>query len=296
METLDKVQRRIDTTTDIGSVVRTMKALAAVNIRQYERAVESLGHYHHTIEKGFQIVLQQAPGTVASVTPAPRYHTGAVVFGSDQGMCGPLNDRVVQHALNALDAAGIDRKDGSIIAVGSRVAGRLSEAHQHVDEEHRLPGSIPAITSAVQRILLQVDRWQSRRQVDQILLFYARHDSRSSYRTVTVPLLPIDREWLQEIRERAWPTRSLPTFTLDVDRLFSALIRQHLFIGIYRAFAETLASENASRLMAMRRAEKNIDDRLAELKMQYHQQRQAAVTEELLDIVGAFESLEQETG
>ena len=80
---------------------------------------------------------------------------------------------------------------------------------------------------------------------------------------------------------------------MEVESLFSSLIHHYLFTGLYRAFAESLASENARRLATMRRAEQNISDRLDELKMQYHQQRQSAVTSELLDIISAFETLDK---
>jgi F-type H+-transporting ATPase subunit gamma len=80
-------------------------------------------------------------------------------------------------------------------------------------------------------------------------------------------------------------------FTMDAERLFSALIRQYLFVSLFRACAESLASENASRLAAMRGAERNIGDQLTELTHQFHQKRQMAITEELLDIASGFEAL-----
>jgi F-type H+-transporting ATPase subunit gamma len=81
---------------------------------------------------------------------------------------------------------------------------------------------------------------------------------------------------------------------MDWDALFSALIRQYLFVSLYRAFAESLASENASRLAAMQNAERNIDERLTALQGQFHQQRQSSITEELLDIVSGFEALKED--
>ncbi len=78
------------------------------------------------------------------------------------------------------------------------------------------------------------------------------------------------------------------------ERLFSALFQQHFFLGLYRACAESLASENASRLASMRIAEKNIEERLFDLKAAFQQQRQDTITEELLDIVSGFEALAQD--
>jgi F-type H+-transporting ATPase subunit gamma len=78
---------------------------------------------------------------------------------------------------------------------------------------------------------------------------------------------------------------------MDTERLFHALIREYLFVSLFRAFAESLASENAARLASMQVAERNIEDRLKALNAQFHQCRQTTVTSELLDIISAFEAL-----
>ena len=80
----------------------------------------------------------------------------------------------------------------------------------------------------------------------------------------------------------------LPTFSLSTNEIFSALIRQYLFATIYRALVESIISENASRLVAMQQAEKNITDYLQQLNSQYHQKRQTMINEELLDLVSGY--------
>ena len=98
--------------------------------------------------------------------------------------------------------------------------------------------------------------------------------------------------WLSNtIRIVLWPTKMLPQFTMAQEQLFAALIRQYFFVYFYRACAESLASENASRLASMQIAQKNIAERLEELNRQYQQQRQTAITNELIDIVSGFEAL-----
>ncbi len=73
--------------------------------------------------------------------------------------------------------------------------------------------------------------------------------------------------------------------------MLPALLREWLFVELFRACAESLASEHASRLLAMQAAERNIADRLAELNTAYRQQRQEAITAELLDVAAGFEVL-----
>ena len=74
-------------------------------------------------------------------------------------------------------------------------------------------------------------------------------------------------------------------------RVLRAVIREYLFISLFRACADSLASENASRLAAMERAEKNIDELLEQLRRSFHQLRQSGIDEELFDVISGFEAL-----
>jgi F-type H+-transporting ATPase subunit gamma len=293
METLEALQRKITSAEDLQSVVKTMKALAAVNIRQYEKAVESLAVYHRTVERGLHIMLTTKGERTAIVKPAIEARLGALVFGSDQGMCGQLNEQVVAHALEALDDLGTSPADRTVSVVGARAAARLEEAGQSVEACFEVPSALSGVTPMVQDLLLHLEAWHTQGQIERMYLFYSQHLSSATFRPHTVHLLPLNQAWLTSLEMEAWPTRMLPTFTMDWERLFSALIRQYLFVSLYRTCAESLASENASRLAAMQGAEKNIEDRLAELQALFRQQRQMAITEELLDIVAGFEALIQ---
>ncbi len=95
----------------------------------------------------------------------------------------------------------------------------------------------------------------------------------------------------QSLAEVAWPTSNRPeTMSGDITTL-RALIREYLFISLFRACAESLASENASRLAAMERADKNITDLLEHLHGTFHRLRQSGIDEELSDVIAGFEAL-----
>jgi F-type H+-transporting ATPase subunit gamma len=292
VDTTESLKRRIQTAEDLHSIVRTMKALAAVNIRQLEHAVRSLADYQRTIELGLRIVLRQRHGHPAvQARAAPHGTLGAVIFGSDQGMCGQLNDQIAAFALRRIIPTVADSGSPVILAVGVRVGARLEDAGHNLEATLPVASSTSGITSLVQEILMSIERWHRERHIEQIVVFFCEHASRSGYHPRQLDLLPIDRRWLNSLQQLPWPTNKLPTFTMDADRLFSSLVHQYLFVSLYRACAESLASENASRLAAMRGAERNIGDRITELTSQFHQIRQMAITEELLDIAAGFEAL-----
>lgn len=291
MQTIESLKRKIQSAQDLLGVVKTMKALAAVSIRQYQKAVESLLEYNHTVEMGLQIVLKRSPGIFAPARTASEQRLGVIVFGSDQGLCGQLNNIIATHAMEEMKSPGIPKENRVIIAVGVRVADILEDSGHRVMEVLSTPGSTAGITPMVQDITTILEDWRFKRQINRMILCYNEYVSGANYRPKTLKLLPVDREWLKNLEKKKWESRSLPLFTMDWEALFRALIREYLFVSLYRAFAESLASENASRLAAMQSAEKNIEERLEELFGQFHRQRQSTITEELLDIVCGFEAL-----
>ena len=293
MQTIESLKRRIRSAEDLHSVVKTMKALAAVSIRQYEKAVESLAEYNRTVEMGFEIILKQKPRGVSMTQPVLNGRLAAMVFGSDQGMVGQFNEVIARYAVNEMDRLRITKENRTLLAIGLRVFARLEEAGDPVEDHVSLPDSLAAITPVVQDMVLEIEVWRSQREIDQFVLFYNRPISGGSYRPQTLYLLPVDLGWLQDLEYKPWPCRTLPFFTMDWNKLFSSLIREYLFVSLYRAFAESLASENASRHASMHAAEKNIEDRLAELNAQFHQQRQSSIDEELFDLVAGFEAVTQ---
>lgn len=291
MQTIESLKKTIKSAEDLQSVVKTMKALAAVSIRQYQRAVESLTDYTKTVEMGLQIALRNKPESFEFVQAAPFNRMGAIIFGSDQGLCGQLNEQISVHAIDEMDKLGIDKAQRTIMTVGLRVNGFIEDAGLTITESLTVPGSTAGITPMVQEIIMVLDEWIIRKQIHHIYLFYNEYMTGAAYRQKTLHMLPVDRAWLKNLESKKWPTKTLPTFRMDWDDLFRGLIHEYLFASLYRAFAESLASENASRLAAMQNAEKNIEERLQELHGQFHRKRQMNITEELLDIVAGFEAM-----
>jgi len=292
MRSIESMKSRIRSTEKLFSVVKTMKSLAAVNIRQYEQAVESVGDYRKTVEMGLQVVMRHRDDLQIGARVAPRQSLGAVVIGSDVGMCGSLNDQIAAFSLTTIkNYLGLDPQNRPILAVGEKVAAILGDEGLPVERTFRVPGSVEGITGIVEQVLLDIDAWRRERRIDQVFLFYNQQESGVNYRPQQFKLLPEDQEWLKNLRQKSWQGRLLPTYTMDWDPLFSALIRQYIFISLFRSLAYSLASENASRLAAMQRAEKNIEEKLGVLNREFQQQRQTAITEELLDIISGYESL-----
>ena len=240
---------------------------------------------------GLQIALQRLPAHALPPKHPPGVRLGAIVFGSDQGMCGQLNDQVVSHASRALEKLAVRRESQVTLAVGVRAAGQLESLGRTLEGSVQVPSSTAGITAAVEEVLRKIDEWHFERGIEFVVLFNARPVSGAWYRVRGVRLLPVDREWINGLKAKRWPSKVIPMFTMEETALFQALIREYLFVSLFRAFAESLASENSSRLASMQVAEHNIEDRLRTLNSESRQFRQTSITDELLDIISSFEAL-----
>jgi F-type H+-transporting ATPase subunit gamma len=120
---------------------------------------------------------------------------------------------------------------------------------------------------------------------------YNRPEPGAVYAPVSQRLLPLDDTWRRTLADRAWPTKRVPEVMGGDTSTVRAFIREYLFVSLFRACAESLASENASRLAAMQRADKNIDELLEDFNGRFHRVRQSGIDEELFDVIAGFEVL-----
>jgi F-type H+-transporting ATPase subunit gamma len=284
-------RRKIGNAEDLQSVVRTMKALAATSIGQYENSVRALAQYYRAVELGLGVCIRGSdsiyPLTRAKETDEKTL-TVAIVFGSDQGLVGQFNDAVSVFVVEQLNAM-----PGTILiwAVGERVHAQLEAADLEVTGLFRVPGSVKSIAPLVTQIQLKCDAVLRKLRDTNLYLFYNRPLSGSLYEPVKQRLLPFDSSWQQRLANVNWPTRALPELIVNPNKSLPALIREYLFISIFRACAESLASENASRLSAMERADKNIEETLENLRVTFNRLRQRSIDEELFDVTAGFEAL-----
>jgi F-type H+-transporting ATPase subunit gamma len=292
MEDLEKLHKQLDSLGDLRSIVKTMKALSAASIRQYEQAVTALTGYYQTIMRGLYVTLKDSglPGEFEQRSREPR-RLAAIVFGSDHGLCGRFNELITGHALERMDSTAVRPENRLLLAVGARVAASLESQGQPIEENFLVPGSASQITATVQQILLKVDEWREQTGVYYVYLFYNRHTGDSNYQPTGIELLPLSLNQFHRLQEESWPSNNLPTFSMDRGTLLRRLLHQYLFVSIFRACAESQASEHSSRLASMQRAERNLDNRLEEVTTEFRRARQSAITAELLDVVSGFEAI-----
>ena len=289
-DTQISLRRKIDGAVKLESVVRTMKAVAASSIGQYEAAVRALADYELSVKLGLSVCFRQAaPFAMHSSKETAGGVVGAIVFGSDQGLVGQFNETMAEFVEKSLETLPGEKR---IWAVGERLYARLADADLPLAGKFGVPSSVNAITSLVSQLQV-ASEGQGAGGCAQVYVFHLRPTSGALCEPVSQRLLPLDKQWQKDIAEIRWPTNSLPELFGHNETTLSALIREYLFISLFKACAESLASENASRLAAMQRAEKNIDSLLSDLNRTFYRLRQSSIDEELFDVIAGFNALSQ---
>ncbi len=291
MESLESLSRKIGTVQDLLAVVKTMKSLAAVNIRAYERVVASLVDYEAVIQLAWH-ALFPLRGRMLQGRTSP----GCVLYvvGSDQGMCGQFNEAIAQSAIEAHARLGEQGLEVLIWTTGERLRAAMLDARLEPQRHFTLPGSLPGIT---QRVLSLGHAFAGLREERGVGHFWLGHNQlrgQSSYDPQVFQVLPLADSWLERVEGERWPGRGVPLVGPPVERFFRDLFVQYLFVSLYRGLAQSMAAENAARLAAMQAAEKNIQELEEELHARHRDTRQKAITEELFDVIAGFEALEDE--
>jgi F-type H+-transporting ATPase subunit gamma len=288
---IQELRHRIDGAGDLEVVVRAMKALAASSIGQYEKAIASLDDYYRTVELGLSLCLRQAGPAKQAKSDGP---VGAIVFGSDQGLVGRFNEAVVDLANETLKK--FPERVRKLWAAGERANSLLADAWPLPVGLFTVPISVNGITRLVGRILVEIESAREKGEVVSVYVFHNHPKQGATYEPIRRRLLPLDSMWQQKLARKLWPAapgaaKPMPEVIGGAASALKGFIRGYLFMLLFQACAESLNSENASRLAAMQRAEKNIKDIMEDLNRQFDSARQAAIDEELFDVVSGFEAL-----
>ncbi len=287
METLQTLTRRINTTGKLKSIVKSMKTLSAVNIRQYEKAVAALESFEQTIFMGLQVCLTDYSLPLSSGRSAPGDRL-LVAFGSDQGLCGQFNEKLARFIGST---TGQRQAKTHTIVVGARLYARLESMGIAPCALFWTPGSVGGINHTVFQILLKMEALQAENRISQVDFCYSRHEPGTAETPVCQALIPLDHGELAKIARQPWDGPSLAEFSIPAEQLFSNLIRQYFFVALFRAQAHAMASEQASRLRSLQNAEKNIEEHQAGLQALFRSKRQATITAEMLDLVTGFKTI-----
>src|SRR5699024_2045113 len=205
---------------------------------------------------------------------------------SDHGLCGSYHEQLAD--LVQVTHEELAPHAMKFLCVGGRLYQALADRQIHDLELLMPPASDSGIGRLASQLVQRIERFSAGAELSSVsvrLLFMQRRGHGMSEPSVDT-LLPVPQRLFRPPAQ--WPSRALPMFTLDEASLLSSLLRNYLFVRLYRASAEALVTENAARLALMQQAEQAVSERLTDLDGTINQLRQEEITTEIMDIITAY--------
>lgn len=285
MESLQDLQKAIDSAKSLQSLVKTMKAYASSNINQFQKAAKASLDYKEVLDKSLHIVFAYKDFVFEESNLEGKKLN--IIFGSDHGLAGRFNERIAGYTIKEV----LQQEESINFVVGQQVARRVSD-DLSVEQLFTVPQTIERVSTAVNEMIVEIEKIRNNNKIEEIIMHYNKPIDQISFQESSEKLFPINlKEFARQDLE--WNSKRLPTYFQASEDIMSNLIQQYFFIALYRAFCFSLASESASRLSSMQQADENIEERLLELNFEYRRERQNSITEELNDVISGFKAIKK---
>jgi F-type H+-transporting ATPase subunit gamma len=205
---------------------------------------------------------------------------GLIVVSSDKGLCGGLNTNVLRLSLNQMKEWETEGKDISVSTIGNKSLGFMTRVGANVKSNIIGLGDVPELEKIIGTIKVMLDAYMNG-EIDQLHICYTKFINTMKQEPTMEQLLPLSGEQIGSPKGN-WDYIYEPEAKPVIEQLMTRYIESL----IYNAVAENMASEQSSRMVAMKSASDNAKDVIGELKLVYNKARQAAITKEISEIVG----------
>lgn len=296
MPSLRNMRLQIGSVKNIAQVTRALEAVSASKVRKAQLAVQATRQY---AAKALELLrhLSRQPGNangafhpLLQTRPQPRSLT-VVLFTSDRGLCGAYNSNVLRAALAFARQQTVPVR---FVAVGRKGRDLLLRRRQQVVAEFINLPSAPSFVDSAAIGRLLVDDFLAGR-TDRVVLVYTDFVGMLRQEPHIMQVLPLqpDSHDAQHAAGEVQARGPLAAYTYEPSReeLLGVIIPRFTQLQVYQALLESLASEHAARMTAMRNATDNARDLIGSLQLDYNKARQLAITSDMLDIAGGAEAL-----
>ena len=297
-----ELKNRVASVKNVQKITRAMEMISAARLRRAEQRIVSLRPYASAIRR----MTRQAAEAAENIPHLPILRerdeigtVGMLLVTSDRGLAGAFNGQIIRAGIRAAGDVERDGKDVVFSASGRRGVGSLnfrkrSPAGAYVGFTDR-PAYANARDIASDLIAAYVDG-----NVDRVEIFYNHYISPLQQRVTRETLLPLQQasileeaegdEQEEETRE-GQGHRALVDYEPEPEEILQRLVPVYVEISIFRALLESTASEHGARMTAMRNASENAGELIDTYTLQMNRQRQADITQEIMEVVAGAESL-----
>lgn len=288
MASLRDIRTRIKSVKSSEKITKAMKMVAASKLRKAQEEVRKSKAYAHKMDEVVGRLARRLAGQGEAPHPLLETHVSQkrvelLVLTSDRGLCGAFNSNIIRRAQRFLTEMGPLHEEIRVSTLGRKGHEALKREGYAIRTNYPHVLEHPSYLKASQ-IAEELSNSYVEDHLDAIYLVYNEFKSAISQQVVVKRLLPIaPAEVLSD------PVDYL--YEPSQKELLETLLPKHLATQLYQAFLESVASEHGSRMSAMDNATRNAKEVISSLTLQYNRARQAAITKELMEIIGGAEAL-----
>jgi len=288
---LRDIRRRIASVQNTRKITKAMEMVAAAKLRRSQQRIEALRPYAGDMIEMMTDLATYSEESLryALVQERPEVRTVAVVaMTGDRGLAGAFNSNVVRKAMEIERGLRAEGADTRVIAVGRKGIGTLTFRGCSLERSWQGLSDRPEYTDAQEIARYLIELYASG-EVDRVRLVYNHFTSPIEQTLLDDVILPVPREALTRDEKRNRPVTYL--YEPEAADILERLLPAYVEIAVYRALLESSASEQGARMAAMRNASDSAEEMLGSLTLALNRARQAAITQEILEVVAGAEAL-----
>jgi F-type H+-transporting ATPase subunit gamma len=280
------IKRKIKSVNSTMQITKAMELVSTAKLKKSKDRLEMTRPYYETVLKTVNDIMRDSDIEEHEYLSNREVNKSLyIVLTGDRGLCGGYNVNAIKTALNHIE----DPEKAVIIPIGKNAVKFFNRNGFEIEREFLGISEKPQFSDArkIARIAMNL---YSQEKVDAVHLVYTRMESTISQVATRLQLVPLDASAAQEVVEKAEDgevTEFEPSAEVVLDYLIPKSIESTIFGGLI----ESSASEQAARRIAMENATDNAIERIDELTLTYNQARQAAITQEINEIVSGAEAL-----
>ncbi|PLX05664.1 MAG: ATP synthase F1 subunit gamma [Marinilabiliales bacterium] len=292
MANLKEVRTRISSVQSTMQITSAMKMVAASKLRKAQNAIITMRPYASKLKEIMQNLSSNLEGSDDGIygTDKGDEKVLLVPITSNRGLCGAFNANVVKETVSLINKkfkSQVEKNDLSLYCIGSKGADLLKSKGYNIKAVNHDIFDELTFDNVVE-IAESLMRQFADGEYDKIIIIYNQFKNAASQIMMTEQFLPLVES---ESEEEGKSHQADFIFEPNKQEILDEIIPKTIKIQLYKAILDSFASEHGARMTAMHQATDNANDLLRDLKLTYNKARQAAITNEILEIVGGAEAL-----
>ena len=293
MPNLKEVRIRINSVNSTRQITSAMKMVAASKLRKAQNAILNMRPYAQKLQHIMQDLSSDMEDSDEGLYSAIRSEEKILIVAitSNRGLCGAFNSNVVKSAINLVEGKYAEQnKKGnlSIMCLGKKGADGLNsygitpvEVNNEIFDALTFDNAVPIAENLMAEF--------AEKKYDKIILIYNQFKNAAVQLLQEEPFLPI----VESDNHETTGEENNPNYIFEPNKeeILEALVPKAIKVQLYKALLDSFASEHGARMTAMHMATENADELIKDLKLTYNKARQASITNEILEIVGGAEAL-----